>query len=78
MDFWESISISVCCLAFLAFCGFVGWKRLTAKNNEWLNTREPLNMIVKGALSVVLGWLFLFWEVFKFTLRMIRFLPLPF
>ena len=62
-------------LVFFAFCGYLGWKRLTAKNNEWLNTKEPLNMIVKGILSVVFGWLILCLETFKFALRH---LPRPF
>ena len=54
---------------------YEGWKWLTAKNYEWLNTKEPLNIIVKGALCVVLGWLFGAWKVCKLALYALRFLP---
>lgn len=62
-------------LALLAWGAYEGWKWLTAKNNEWLNTKEPLNMIVKGVLCVVLGWFFAAWKVFKVALYALRFLP---
>ena len=41
-----------------AWGAYEGWKTLTAKNNEWLNTKEPLNIVVKVALCVVLGYVF--------------------
>ena len=41
-----------------AWGAYEGWKTLTAQNNEWLNTPEPLNIIVKVALCIVLGLFF--------------------
>lgn len=57
---------------------YEGWKKLTAKNNEWLNTKAPLNIIVKVALCVVLGLGFAIAKWVQISLYIIRHLPLPF
>lgn len=41
-----------------AWGAYEGWKKLTEQNNEWLNTKEPLNIVVKLAICVVLGFVF--------------------
>lgn len=63
----EIISVILC---IWGACG--AWKWLTAKNNEWLNTKEPLNIVVKVALCVALGWLFVAWQAAKFALEMCK------
>lgn len=65
-------------LALWAWGAYEGWKTLTAKNNEWLNTKEPLNIVVKVALCVVLGIVFVIVKLFKFSLKILRYMPLPF
>ena len=60
-------------LALVPWCAYEGWKWLTAKNNEWLNTKEPLNIVVKIILCVVLGWFFAAWKVFKLALHFVNY-----
>lgn len=64
--------ISLIELALWAWGAYEGWKTLTAKNNEWLNRKAPLNIIVKLALCVILGFVFLCVKALQFTLQLFR------
>lgn len=50
---------------------YQGWQTLTAKNNEWLNTMEPLNLVVKVSMCVVLGLFFALGKIIKFALNVV-------
>ena len=57
--------IEVIGFALWAWGAYEGWKALTDQNNEWLNTMDPLNVIVKLAICIVLGLVFAVVKIFK-------------
>lgn len=54
---------------------YEGWKTLTAKNIEWLNTKEPLNIVVKVALCIVLGFAFAALKIIKLAWHIVSHIP---
>ena len=55
---------------------YKGWGILTGKM-EWLDKKEPVNLIVKGSICIVLGAIFGFCAIFKFCWKLVwRFLPI--
>ncbi len=60
---------TVLILAYMAWAIYSGYKVLSGRS-EWLDRRAPLNMIVKIALSVVVGYViaafYLIYLILKF------------
>ena len=57
--------LEIALAAVWAWGAYMAWNKLTEKNNEWLNTKEPLNIIAKLALSIVMG----FWQFVKVSVK---------
>ena len=66
---------TVLILAYTAWAIYSGYKVLSGRS-EWLDRRAPLNMIVKIALSVVVGYViaafYLIYLILKFLGVMFR------
>ena len=59
-------------LAIWAWGAYEGWLKLTAQNNEWLNTKAPLNIVVKLAICVALGFVFFIMKSIQIGLEIAR------
>ncbi len=51
---------------------YKGWGFLAGKV-EWLDRKEPVNLIVKGSICIVLGALFGLLAIFKFGWQIVSF-----
>ena len=52
---------------------YKGWGILSGRN-EWLDGKEPVNYIVKGAICIVLGAIFGLWALVKICWKIVRIL----
>lgn len=50
---------------------YKGWGFISSKNYEWINGKEPLNYVVKGAVCILLGLGFVVAQLWKFTMKLI-------
>ena len=65
MDFGTVIGI-----ALWIWGAFRGWKIVSGWSWEWINKKEPLNYVVKGAFCVAFGFLFVVIQIVKFVMKM--------
>ena len=57
-------------LGILAWGTYLGWQKLSASDNEWINTKEPLNIVVKIAMSILSGTVVAVVQLVKLGLRL--------
>lgn len=50
---------------------YKGWGMISNKNWEWLNKKEPLNYVVKGAVCILLGAFFVVVQLCKIAMKLI-------
>lgn len=60
---------SVIILVLWAWGAYKGWNTLTGKI-EWLDRKQPVSYIVKGAVCVLLGIVFAIWQIARFAFRL--------
>ena len=58
-------------IAIWGWGAFKGWNIITGKS-EWLDRKETVSYIVKGAICIFLGALFGLWALFKFSWNIIK------
>lgn len=66
MDFVTIIGI-----VLWAWGSYKGWDMISNKDWEWLNRKEPLNYVVKGAVCILLGFVFVVIQLGKFAMKLI-------
>lgn len=50
---------------------YKGWGMISEKDMEWLNKKEPLNYVVKGAVCILLGFVFVVIQLCKIAMKLI-------
>lgn len=50
---------------------YKGWGMISNKDWEWLNRKEPLNYVVKGAVCILLGFVFVVIQLCKIAMKLI-------
>ena len=50
---------------------YKGWGIISSKNYEWINRKEPLNYVVKGAICILLGFVFVLIQLWKIAMKLI-------
>lgn len=65
---------TVLILAYTAWAIYSGYKVLSGRS-EWLDRRAPLNMIVKIALSVVVGYVIAAFYLIYLILKFLGVMP---
>ena len=50
---------------------YKGWGIVSGWNWEWINRKEPLSYVAKGAFCILLGLGFVVYQLGKFALKLI-------
>ncbi len=50
---------------------YKGWGIVSSWNWEWINRKEPLNYVVKGAFCILFGFIFVVYQLGKFAMKLI-------
>lgn len=50
---------------------YKGWGTVSGWNWEWINRKEPLNYVVKGAFCILLGFIFLLIQLWKVAMKLV-------
>lgn len=50
---------------------YKGWGTVSGWSWEWINRKEPLNYVAKGAFCILLGFIFLLRQLWKFAMKLI-------
>ncbi len=66
MDF-----VTIICILIWLWGAYKGWGIVSGWKWEWLNRKEPLNYVVKGAFCILLGFAFVVIQLFKFAMKLI-------
>lgn len=66
MDF-----LTIICILIWLWGGYKGWGIVSGWEWEWINRKEPLNYVVKGAFCILLGFVFVVIQLFKFAMKLI-------
>lgn len=69
MDF-----LTIICIVLWLWGAYKGWGIVGGWNWEWINRKEPLNYIVKGAFCILLGFWFVVIQLIKFAMKLISFM----
>lgn len=69
MDF-----VTIICILIWLWGSYKGWGMISNKDWEWLNRKEPLNYVVKGAFCILLGFIFVVIQLGKFAMKLISFM----
>lgn len=69
MDF-----VTIICILIWLWGSYKGWGMISNKDWEWLNRKEPLNYVVKGAACILLGFWFVVIQLIKFAMKLISFM----
>lgn len=67
MDFMTIIGIVI-----WLWGSYKGWGVISNKDWEWINRKEPLNYVVKGAICILFGFLFVVYQLGKFAMKLIN------
>lgn len=66
MDF-----VTIICILIWLWGSYKGWGMISNKDWEWLNRKEPLNYVAKGAFCILLGFFFVVIQLGKFVMKLI-------
>lgn len=66
MDF-----VTIICMLIWLWGAYKGWGIVSGWEWEWINRKEPLNYVVKGAFCILLGFVFVVIQLFKFAMKLI-------
>lgn len=69
MDF-----VTIICILIWLWGSYKGWGMISNKDWEWLNRKEPLNYVGKGAVCILLGLIFVLKQLWNFVLKLISFM----
>lgn len=69
MDF-----VTVICMLLWLWGAYKGWGIVSGWNWEWINRKEPLNYVAKGAFCILLGFFFVLKQLWNFVLKLIGFM----
>ena len=69
MDF-----VTISCILIWLWGAYKGWGIVSGWEWEWINRKEPLNYVVKGAFCILLGFVFVVIQLFKFAMKLISFM----
>jgi|GEM_PF-5842804 len=69
MDF-----VTVICILIWFWGAYKGWGIVSGWEWEWINRKEPLNYVAKGAFCILLGFFFVLKQLWNFVLKLISFM----
>jgi len=49
---------------------YKGWGTVSGWNWEWINRKEPVSYVVKGAFCILLGFVFVLIQLWKFAMKL--------
>lgn len=70
MDF-----LTVICIILWIWGAYKGWGMISETKGEWLqwiNKKEPLYYVIKGAACILFGFAFVIAQLWKFTMKIMR------
>ena len=66
MDF-----VTISCILLWLWGSYKGWGIVSSWEWEWINRKEPLNYVAKGAFCIMLGFFFVLKQLWNFVLKLI-------
>ena len=66
--------VTIICILIWLWGAYKGWGIVSGWEWEWINRKEPLNYVVKGAFCILLGFVFVVIQLFKFAMKLISFM----
>lgn len=70
-------ALNIICIAIWIWGAYKGWgivSRCTWECAKWINRKEPLNYVVKGAVYILLGFGFVLIQLWKFVMKLMSFI----
>lgn len=64
-------ALTIICIVIWIYGAYKGWGTVSSWNWEWINRHETLNYVVKGAFCILLGFVFVLIQLWKFTMKLV-------
>lgn len=65
MDF-----VTIICIVLWLWGAYKGWGIVSGWNWEWINKKEPVSYVVKGAFCILLGFIFVLYQLWKLAWKL--------
>ncbi len=69
MDF-----VTIICILLWLWGSYKGWGIVSSWEWEWINRKESINYVAKGAFCILLGFFFVLKQLWNFVLKLISFM----
>ncbi|MEZ3469145.1 MAG: hypothetical protein K1W40_12230 [Schaedlerella sp.] len=69
MDF-----VTIICILLWLWGAYKRWGIVSGWEWEWINRKEPLNYVAKGAFCILLGFVFVLKQLWNFVMKLISFM----
>ena len=62
---------TIICIVIWIVGAYRYWGAVGKKDWEWINRKEPLNYVAKGALCILVGFFYVVYLLFKLAMKLI-------